>query len=145
MARSANRNTGYRRAGNCSVVDIKDEIEITYHELEEQFTFQNERCYWFGILLNPMDIFHDISRYPLSISADRLDNEKPYVLGNVVITSRLANFGRGQSTTEQFSEIMKYIRTSHTLDETFIAPYEQQRILNESPSVLFASNFFDFN
>lgn len=83
----------------------KKNVTITERDLKEQFINQNGRCYWFKIKLNPKHI-HKKS-YPLSISADRLDNNRGYDKENVVICSRLANLGRGNCPPEIFRKIVR--------------------------------------
>jgi hypothetical protein len=82
-------------------------VEITWEDLKEQFEQQGGRCYWLELELNPDDIF--ISNYPLAISADRLDGSKGYIKGNVVITCRLINLGRGRWPAEQFKQVIALI------------------------------------
>lgn len=81
---------------------------ITREDLINQFEIQNGLCFWFKIKLDPNDVFK--SRYPLAMSVDRLDNTKGYEKDNIVITSRLANLGRGNCDTETFHDIMNKIK-----------------------------------
>jgi hypothetical protein len=80
-------------------------VTITWHMLAKQFNDQKGKCYWFGIPLNPDDVF--IANYPLAMSVDRLDNSKGYEPGNIVICSRLANLGRCNCSVEKYTEVVK--------------------------------------
>ena len=93
------------------------EVSITEKDLCDQFNKQNGKCYWFDLDINPYDIFK--SRYPLAMSVDRLDNEKGYVVGNIVICTRFANLGRGSSSTADMYEAVNYIRNSTSSAATF--------------------------
>jgi hypothetical protein len=77
-------------------------VEIDYTYLENLFKKQDGKCHWLKTIINPMDVF--ISHHPLAPSVDRLDNNKGYVPGNVVITTRFANCGRRNTDDEFFSE-----------------------------------------
>jgi len=79
-------------------------VHITAADLQNKFNEQGQKCYWFGIKLNPKDIF--IPRYPLALSVDRLDNSKEYSIDNIVICSRLANLGRGSYPADKFYRVV---------------------------------------
>ena len=78
------------------------DIGIDYSYLENLFNKQGGKCYWLNTVINPMDVF--TSHHPLAPSIDRLDNNKGYVPGNVVITTRFANCGRRNTKDKFFSE-----------------------------------------
>jgi len=81
----------------------KKPLSITWEDLRDKFEQQGGRCYWFDIELNPDDIFGSYN--PLTISADRLDNSRGYIHGNVVICCRMANLGRGRCPAYKFAAI----------------------------------------
>lgn len=84
-------------------------VSITEKDLLDQFHKQNGCCYWFGLEINPHDIFR--IRYPLAMSVDRIDNERGYEVGNFIITTRMANLGRGNCNFQDFKKIMTIIKT----------------------------------
>ena len=77
------------------------DIAITWEYLKEVFEGQNGRDYWFPEYeIDLQEIF-----VPYSIKApsvDRLDETKGYIEGNVVITTRFANLGRGNFKEDEF-------------------------------------------
>jgi hypothetical protein len=86
---------------------IPREFTLTRSDLVNMFRKQKNRCFWFGIELNPHDVFHPMPRYPLAPSIDRLDNNEGYTIDNVVITSRLANLARGTCLVDDWTVIVK--------------------------------------
>lgn len=86
----------------------KKKVEITWEEIRDQFNQQNGRCYWLGVKIDPMDIFDPWNA--LAPSLDRLDNDKGYVVGNVVITTRYANLGRGRLSADKVAPFVKQLR-----------------------------------
>lgn len=101
----ANRHNGYGLpfTGDAAVLNARP-VTITWEDLRDQFYKQQGKCYWFGIDLVPDEIF--MRGFPLSMSVDRLDNARGYEKDNIVITTRLANLGRGKCSVETFSEVM---------------------------------------
>lgn len=87
-------------------------IELSFgikpEDLKNIYNAQNEKCYWFGIKLDPVLIFD--KHNPLSMSVDRLDNDKGYEKDNIVICCRLANLGRQNCDFYKFKDIIKYIK-----------------------------------
>jgi len=53
------------------------------------------------------------SKDPQQPSLDRLDPEKGYVKGNVVLTCLAANFGRNRTNIERFKEFVELLRKRH--------------------------------
>lgn len=86
----------------------KKQVLMTWEEIRDQFERQKGRCFWLGVKIDPMHIF--VSWHPLAPSLDRLDNAKCYEVGNVVITTRFANLGRGRLTVEQFIPHIRKLR-----------------------------------
>lgn len=64
---------------------------IVWEDVEMIFYEQNGLSKWLEIPMDPEDVFR--SRYPLSPSLDRLDNEKDYTVDNICISTRFENFG----------------------------------------------------
>ena len=83
-------------------------FDLTWRDLEKQFKKQKERCYWFGIKLDPFGIFKKDN--PLAISVDRLDNLLYYSKNNIVVCCRLANLGRNRCTKEEFRKIANKLK-----------------------------------
>lgn len=83
-------------------------VDITWEDLEKQFKKQNGRCYFLpNYKINLEEIF-----VPYSIKApsvDRIDDTKGYVKGNVVITTRFLNLGRGKYPEKDFREFLSEI------------------------------------
>jgi hypothetical protein len=95
----------FKNAANSSQSTKRHLVTITAADLERQFNKQRKKCYWFGIELNPLDIF--TVRYPLAMSVDRIDNTKGYIKNNILITCRLANLGRQNCSPDVFKEVIK--------------------------------------
>ncbi len=85
------------------------ECNITKEDILELFELQNGKCYWYGI---PM-VATENSKDPQQPSLDRLDPEKGYVKGNVVLTCLAANFGRNRTNIERFKEFVELLRKRH--------------------------------
>ena len=83
-------------------------IDITEEDLKKLFKNQHGKCYWFGVKLNPRDIF--IPHNPMAMSVDRIDNDKDYFKDNIVICCRLANLGRGSCDFKKFRKIIKRLK-----------------------------------
>ena len=82
------------------------DIDIDWKYLISLWESQNKKDYWFpsyDIELNEIFVPYSIK----APSVDRLDETKGYVKGNVVITTRFANLGRGNFNGEQFKEFIK--------------------------------------
>ena len=83
-------------------------IGVTEKDLKQAFNDQKKKCYWFGIGLDPMDIF--ITHNPMAMSVDRIDNSKDYFKDNIVICCRMANLGRSTCDYEKFKKIVKNLK-----------------------------------
>lgn len=84
------------------------EFNITVEDLQQQFSAQNGRCWWFNIKLIPEDIFRPF--YPLAMSVDRLDNAIGYTRDNIIITCRFANLGRGKADRKTMEDIVSTLQ-----------------------------------
>ncbi len=94
-------NAGYNKNEIYDKIKGHD-VKIDYVYLENLFKKQGGKCHWLKTIINPMDVF--IPHHPLAPSVDRLDNNKGYIPGNVVITTRFANCGRRNTEDKFFSE-----------------------------------------
>jgi len=84
--------------GNGSTRPALD-VDIDASWLEQQYQKQNGRCFYFSnILLDPQSVF--VSRNPMTMSVERLDDSKGYTKDNVVLTCRFANLGLANATKE---------------------------------------------
>ena len=92
--------SGRIRKGNQSTK--RHEITITIDDLKELWRIQKGKCYWLGIDMSLEDLFIPYS--PFAVSVDRLDSEKGYHKGNIVLTTRFANRGRGKYDDDDFVE-----------------------------------------
>ncbi len=82
------------------------EFNIDEDYILKLYEEQNHKCYWYGVLLEP-SIIH---RYPAKPSLDRLDPEKGYVKGNVVISCMAANIGRNSCDADIFQNFCNLLR-----------------------------------
>jgi hypothetical protein len=90
------------------------DFNITEDYLKDLYYKQNCECYWSGIKL-PID---NIGLGDLnSISIDRLDCNLGYIIGNVVISSKFYNIGRGNMGADEFKKFLidNDIKISHKL------------------------------
>tara|TARA_Y100001938_G_C8047070_1_gene409528 strand:- start:679 stop:1146 length:468 start_codon:yes stop_codon:yes gene_type:complete len=92
---------GGRRALACIDWESRD-LEITIDYLKELWDKQNGLCYWLDVPMDPDGLF--VAHSPFAPSVDRLVNKNGYVQGNVVLTVRLANRGRGAYEGSDFKE-----------------------------------------
>jgi hypothetical protein len=86
------------------------DIDIDWKYLMDLWQSQNKKDYWFAnydIELNEIFVPYSIK----APSVDRLDETKGYVKGNVVITTRFANLGRGNFNGDIFREFIKTLFT----------------------------------
>lgn len=82
------------------------EFDIDVDYILELYKKQNGKCYWFNIKLEPSNI----SKYPAKPSLDRLDCDKGYVKGNIVISCMAANLGRNSCDPEIFGNFCNLFR-----------------------------------
>ena len=85
-------------------------IKVTEKDLKKVYEKQEGKCHWFGIKLNPMDIF--ITHNPMAMSVDRIDNDRDYFIDNIVICCRMANLGRSTCGYKKFKKIIKQVKNA---------------------------------
>ena len=83
------------------------EVKINSADLIKKFNEQDGRCYWSNIKMN--ENFNYITRHPLAISVDRLNNQIGYMYDNLALTLRVFNLGKG-SFTGDFASIITKIK-----------------------------------
>lgn len=81
-------------------------FDITVADLEALWDSQGGQCAWFNVPLLPTVV----PRHPQKPSLDRLDPEKGYVRGNVVLACNAANMGRNTTGTKEFIEFLELVR-----------------------------------
>ena len=87
---------------------IEIEIDLSIQDLKEIYDNQNGKCFWFNI---PLDINFILEKGNLlSMSVDRIDNNKGYTKNNVVICCRFANLGRQNCEFDKFKSMIEYIK-----------------------------------
>ena len=82
------------------------DIGIDWEYLKQQWLDQSKKDYWFPnyeLELNEIFVPHSIK----APSVDRLDDTKGYIKGNVVLTCRFANLGRGRYEKDEFISFTK--------------------------------------
>lgn len=82
-------------------------FEITPETLLDLFEKQGGRCYWLDL---PLVITSTDKRDPLQPSLDRLDPDRGYVLGNVVLTCMFANLGRSTLSAQKMRDFVVTLR-----------------------------------
>ena len=82
-------------------------IELTVDELLKKFVEQSGKCYWSKIPLD--EKYNYISKHPLAISVDRLDNKMGYCFDNIALTLRVFNLGKG-SYKGDFPEVIEHLK-----------------------------------
>ncbi len=83
------------------------DFNLKLDDILELYENQNGLCYWFKVPLVPSDQ----NRFPQKPSLDRLDCEKGYVKGNVVLSCMAANIGRSNCDALVFQEFCKLLHT----------------------------------
>lgn len=95
----------YARCNRLRRGGVHAPTDLNEADLRDLFERQRGRCWWTGIALCT-----DSRDKPWSVSLDRLDNEKGYLRGNVVLSSRAANFGRQRATPDEMRAFVEKIR-----------------------------------
>lgn len=83
---------------------IKYEVLINVDYLKKIYKEQKGKCYWSNV---EMDTTRKNNLTAISI--DRLDNSIGYVQGNVVLTTRFMNLGRGRTDKIVFRDFLNKI------------------------------------
>lgn len=93
---------------------IPSKIYVTPEDLKEIWDKQNGKCYWFGVELDLDLMYKDhpdwMPKHPLAPSIDKIDVDGDYTKDNIVICTRLANFGRNICEFDKFHIIVNKIR-----------------------------------
>ena len=90
--------------GNGSTRPALD-VDIDAIWLEKQYHKQNGCCFYFSnVLLDPQSVF--VSRNPMTMSVERLDDSKGYTKDNEVLTCRFANLGLANTPIEKKKEFI---------------------------------------
>lgn len=84
------------------------QVTLTEQDLINMFHYQNGKCYWSGLSLDPK--YNAIKHHPFAISPERLDNSLPYNTANVVLCRRIFNLGRMAFPEEEFSQTMQQLK-----------------------------------
>lgn len=88
---------------------------ISEDYLKALFKKQDGLCYWSNM---PLDI-ENVGRNKLdNVSVDRLDCSKGYIEGNVVLTTKFINLGRGNNTQEEFTLFLANLKAVWTTTHT---------------------------
>jgi len=87
----------------------KNEL-ITVEFIKKLLEKQNNKCYWFNVEMdiNPTKIFN--IRNPLKLTIDRLNPNKGYSKGNVVLSCYAANCGRANASYDDWLKIVNLIK-----------------------------------
>jgi hypothetical protein len=81
-------------------------FDITPEYVLNLYKKQRGLCFWFGINLIPSLIPKD----PQMPTLDRLDREKGYTKGNLVLACFAANIGRNETSSNRFLEFSNLLR-----------------------------------
>jgi hypothetical protein len=82
-------------------------MNLTVEYLRELYNMQDGKCAYFNISL-----LLDGGMGLRSITLDRLDCDRGYVQGNVVLASRAANLARGNASTDDMHVLVEMIKRS---------------------------------
>lgn len=83
-----------------------EDINIDEQYVLDLFEKQNHKCYWLGVDLVPSSE----KKHPFQPSLDRLDRNRGYIKGNVVLCCFVANFGRNENTEESWKQFLKKLQ-----------------------------------
>lgn len=82
-------------------------VNLTVEYLRELYDMQDGKCAYFNIVLQL-----DGGMGLRSITLDRLDCDRGYVQGNVVLACRAANLARGNASTDDMHVLVEMIKRS---------------------------------
>lgn len=82
-------------------------MNLTVEFLRELYDMQDGKCAYFNVVL-----LLDGGMGLRSITLDRLDCERGYVQGNVVLACRAANLARGNASTDDMHVLVEMIKRS---------------------------------
>jgi hypothetical protein len=86
----------------------ENDIDISF--IEDLWSKQRGKCFWFNIDMSLDKVSKRYSRNPLKVTIDRLDNSKGYTRDNIVLCSYAANCGRANCTVKDWEKIIKLIK-----------------------------------
>ena len=93
--------------------ELGDPCDLTPGYLFRLWQKQNGCCYWTGLPLL-LDGPGVPARHPQKLSFDRIESERGYVKGNVILACNFANRGRGELPVEAFKLFLEQFRTAQT-------------------------------
>ena len=85
-----------------------EKSNITEEFILELWSRQNGKCYWFGVSMVPSSQKKSL----MQPSLDRLDRSKGYVIGNVVLCTFAANFGRNENNEDEWKRFLITLQNS---------------------------------
>jgi len=97
------RRMGQRARESSHIIKDKDVNSALLKRLRIK---QNGKCYWLGI-----DIDFDCKDVLRAPSIDRLYNSKGYTIENVVLTTRFANLGRCNASSNEMNAFISKFYT----------------------------------
>lgn len=80
-------------------------------DIQDLWKEQDGRCYWFKVPLLPIQE----RRHPLLPSLDRVNSNKGYTLGNVVLTCWAANAAKGDADFDTWDLFLTHMRDASIL------------------------------
>jgi hypothetical protein len=111
---------------------VPPKVLITPIEVENKWHEQDGRCYWFGLDLDLGLLYNDhpdwYPMHPLAPSVDKINPDGDYEYDNIVICTRMANFGRSLFPFNEFHSVVAKIAESMLSRET--APGYIRQILS---------------
>lgn len=84
-------------------------FDLTEADVLAMWETQSGRCYWFGVPLQWRDDLA-VARHPSIPSLDRVDSNRGYVVGNVVLSCWGANAAKGTCSPDEWEEFLGYLR-----------------------------------
>lgn len=81
--------------------------QLSWRDLQKKFNRQGGKCHWLGVKLDPSNNFYKY--HPMAMSVDRIDSSRGYTYDNIVISSRMANLGRGTYPANKYKYMCKKI------------------------------------